>query len=104
MRSYKILRPIHQVNRLGGAGQGGVEPAVILLVPAVFRHESLVNEYVFPLAALCLVAGYGVGLFDLQCIEMRIVTQLFHLLLPVGNIGIILHHAVEQTVTLLAGE
>ena len=57
-------------------------------------HVSLVDVDVCPLSALSLVASHGVGVFDLQGIEVLVFAQPFH---PVGfqrDVGIVFQHII----------
>ena len=98
---FVLFRPVDQVDRLGGAGESSVEPAVVVFVAAVLRDEALIYEDVFPLATLGLVACYCIGVFYLECVEIPVFTQVFHTFLLGRDVGIILHYSIEQSVILL---
>lgn len=65
-----LLAPVHEIDGAGGTGDGGVEPAEVVGTKHVVGHEALIDEDVGPLTSLCLVAGDGIGVLDLECIEV----------------------------------
>ena len=64
--------PVDQIDALGGACEGCVEPAEVVGREHLLRDVALVYVDVAPLSALCLVAGDGVGILYLQCIVVDI--------------------------------
>ena len=62
MLLLRIDRPVDEVDLLGGAGEGGVEPAVVVDGREVGREVALVEVDAAPLSALRLVAGGGIGI------------------------------------------
>lgn len=70
----------------------------------IVGHVSLVYIYVCPLSALCLVAGYGVGIFYLYGVEVIVVSHLVNALTLLAYVGIVGHHAIIQHLVLFGGE
>ena len=67
----------------------------------IVRHVSLVDVYVRPLAALCLVARHGIGILYLQGIVVGVFLKLLVALGLGAYVGIIEHHLFKQAVALL---
>lgn len=89
---------IDEAEAGGGAGCGGVEPAVEVngghgIVGGEITH---IHVDVAPLAALCFVAGHGVGIFHLERVQVGVGAQHAHTCFQGGGgceqIGV-----VEQT-------
>ena len=57
-----------------------------------------------PLAALRLVTGYGIGILDLQSVEVGVGAQLLHALALVSYLGVIGPHGLEECLLLLPRE
>ena len=56
-----------------------------------------------PLSALCLVAGDGIGVFDLQGIVIGVGSQFLHPLSLVAYLGIVFPYSPEEILLLLLG-
>lgn len=95
------LRPVHEEQLFGSTGKGGVKPVDIVRREHIVGHVALVNIYVRPLAALCLVAGYGIGELNLQGVVVRVGTQTLHAVGTARLVGIILKYGVEELFALL---
>ena len=65
---------------------------------------SLVEIYVFPLAALCLVAGDGVCIFYLNGIKITVGFDTFNAVGFQWNVGIVVHDLLIEFFVLLRGE
>ena len=52
-----LVLEVDEIDFVGAAGDGGVEPAHVLFVEILFREITLVHQHVPPLAALRFVAG-----------------------------------------------
>ena len=67
---------VEEEEAAGGAGDRGVEPAVEVEAQVCFGgYVAHVDKHRVPLAALGLVAGDGIGVLDLQGVEVRAVAQ-----------------------------
>jgi len=61
---FEFLRQIHQIEPVGRTCKGGVKPTVEVFSKHFFRDIADIQKDVHPLAALCLVAGDGIGIFN----------------------------------------
>ena len=99
--SLSSVFPVDEEEFSCGPRDGRVEPSVVFLDGRVFRHKSLFDEDVGPLAALRLVAGDSIGIFELQRIEIRILPEFFDALWLLWDVHIVLHHLIIKPVVLL---
>ena len=57
-----------------------------------------------PLSALCFVAGDGIGVFDLQGVQMDVLLHFFHTLLLAGNIVVVVPDGIPKGFLLFGRE
>ena len=95
---FELLRQIHQIEPVGRTCKGGVKPTVEVFSKHFFRDIADIQKDVHPLAALCLVAGDGIGIFDLQDVVMRICFHFFHLSCLCRDIVVIFENGIEKLV------
>ena len=86
---------VDEIELVGGAGDGGIEPFEILQRERILP-ESIVHEDTPPLAALRLMTGNGRGVLDLQGIVIRVLTHGRIALALLGDIVIVGIHALVQ--------
>lgn len=96
------LGPVHEKEFLCGTREGCVEPVDIVGREHVVGHVALVNIYVRPLSALCLVAGNGIGILYLQGIVTRVLPYLLQAVGFQRHILIVFHNSVEEPLALFA--
>lgn len=78
MSSFRLrLRPVDEIKFLCSTREGCIEPMDIVGREHVVGHVALVNIYVRPLSALCLMTCYGIGILYLQGIVTRVLPYLF---------------------------
>ena len=98
------LRPVDQIQLLGGTGEGGVEPVDIIGREHVVRHVTLIHINMRPLSALRLMAGHGIGKLHLQGIEELVLENRLHPIRLERNILIIFFYLTEELLLLLMGQ
>ena len=98
------LRPVDQIQLLGGTGEGGVEPVDIIGREHVVRHITLIHINMRPLSALRLMAGHGIGKLHLQGIEELVLTNRLHPIRLERNVLIIFFYLTEELLLLLMGQ
>ena len=91
-----IFGPIYQIDRFCGTRYSGIEPPEIVGRKHVFGYIALVYENALPLPALRLVAGDGIGVLDLQGVEVGVEPELLVALFLGGEMVIVGHHLLEQ--------
>lgn len=98
------LRPVDQIQLLGGTGEGGVEPVDIIGREHVVRHVTLIHINMRPLSALRLMAGHGIGKLHLQGIEELVLANCLHPIRLERNVLIIFFYLTEELLLLLMGQ
>ena len=96
--SSQFLRQIHQIEPVGRTCKGGVKPTVEVFSKHFFRDIADIQKDVHPLAALCLVAGDGIGIFDLQDVVIGYCFHFFHLSCLCRDIVVIFENGIEKLV------
>ena len=97
----ELFRQIDQIEPVGRTCEGRVKPAVEIFPQHFFRDIADIQKDVHPLAALCLVAGDGIGEFDLQDVVVGIGFHLFHLSRLCRDIFVIFEDGKEELVVQL---
>ena len=93
-RIYLGLGPVDEIEFLGGAGEGGVEPVDIVGGEHIVRHIALIEIDVRPLSALRFMAGDGIGKLYLKGVVIAIALHLLDALYLLGDVCIILDHSI----------
>ena len=101
---HLFLGKVHQIEHFCCSGKSGIEPTEIVGSQHVIRHIPLIQKDPFPLSTLRLVTSDGIGILQLQSVEINIFFQLLHPITFQRDIRIVLHHGIIQTFTLLAGQ
>lgn len=92
-------RAVDEVNLSACSCYGCVEPPQeVKRRQCVGHYASHVDKHVLPLSALSLVASHGIGIFDLQSVEIRVFFQCLKACALVACE--FSHHAVEQQLAL----
>ena len=97
------LRPIDEPDLVSGTCEGRVEPTVVVEAHHLFCDVPLVDEHLRPLTALRLVAGDGIGVLDLQGVDVGVFLHLLHPIFFVRDIGVVLEHTIPQLLVHLMG-
>ena len=69
--------PVHEIEFLGGTGEGGIEPVDIVGCEHIIRHIPLIEIHMCPLSALGLMTGHGIGELHLKGIVITVALQFF---------------------------
>ena len=100
-----LLGPVDQKQLVSGTREGCIEPVNIVGSKHIIGHISLVHIYMRPLSALCLMAGHGIGVLDLQGIEISILANRLHAVgLQWHKVLIVFLHLPEEFLLLLVGK
>ena len=94
---------IHEIYFFDGACEGRVEPFEVVRGEEILP-EGIVDEDASPLAALRFVAGDGIGIFQLQGVEERVLPDGVVAFLLGGQVRVILADTLVQGVRLLVGQ
>ena len=70
--------PVHEIEFLGGAGEGGVEPMDIVGREHIIHHIALIQIHMCPLSTLGLVTGHGIGELHLKGVVVTVALQFFN--------------------------
>ena len=98
------LIEINKVESFGCTSHCGVEPAQHIFGHRLVAKDAPIHKYRLPLSALRLVAGYGVGEFYLQSIEIVVLANLLQAFQLALDIEVILLNFTEKSFALLASE
>ena len=101
--SKQFIFKVDQIDFFGRSGDGRIEPFKVIdsqfLLP-----ERVVDEHALPLASLRLMAGDGIGIFQLEGLLIFIFTHRLIPLLFGRDMGIILIHSLIEHIRLFVCE
>ena len=100
----KLFVEIDKVESLGGTSYGGVEPAHHISCHRLVAKQTAVDKYRLPLSSLRLVAGHGIGKFNLQGVVVVVVANLLQSLNLALDVEVVLLDLSEELFALLTRE